>query len=101
MPLRKSPLASEGQPILSIPFRLLIPREHYGAMVVQAKAELPNECCGLLAGGVVKKCPLQKIENEKIPPLATKKIADAFDNLLIALVGPAWAPPPRAGFGGG
>jgi [CysO sulfur-carrier protein]-S-L-cysteine hydrolase len=35
---------------LSIPFRLLIPRSHYYAMVVQAKAELPNECCGLLAG---------------------------------------------------
>jgi proteasome lid subunit RPN8/RPN11 len=35
---------------LSIPFRLLIPRSHYDAMVAQAKAELPNECCGLLAG---------------------------------------------------
>jgi proteasome lid subunit RPN8/RPN11 len=35
---------------LSIPFRLLIPRRHYNAMVAQAKAELPNECCGLLAG---------------------------------------------------
>jgi len=35
---------------LSIPFRLLIPRKHYEAMLAQAKAELPNECCGLLAG---------------------------------------------------
>ncbi len=50
MPLRESLLASEGQPILSIPFRLLIRRGHYQAMVAQAKAELPNECCGLLAG---------------------------------------------------
>ena len=52
MPLRESPLASEGRPILSIPFRLLIPRSHYEAMVSQAKTELPNECCGLLAGVV-------------------------------------------------
>jgi proteasome lid subunit RPN8/RPN11 len=37
---------------LSIPFRLLIPRDHYEAMLAQAKAELPNECCGLLAGRV-------------------------------------------------
>jgi proteasome lid subunit RPN8/RPN11 len=37
---------------LSIPFRLLILRSHYDAMVAQARAELPNECCGLLAGSV-------------------------------------------------
>jgi proteasome lid subunit RPN8/RPN11 len=35
---------------LSTPFRLLVPRELYEAMVSQAVAELPNECCGLLAG---------------------------------------------------
>jgi proteasome lid subunit RPN8/RPN11 len=35
---------------LSIPFRLLIPHNYYEAIVDQAKAELPNECCGLLAG---------------------------------------------------
>src|SRR5260370_2739731 len=50
LPLQESPLASEGQPILSMPFRLRIPRNHYDAMVAQAMAELPNECCGLLAG---------------------------------------------------
>lgn len=33
-----------------MPFRLLIPRGHYDAMIAQAKAELPNECCGFLAG---------------------------------------------------
>lgn|SRR5262245_25563024 len=31
-------------------FRLLLPRKLYEQMVAQAKAELPNECCGLLAG---------------------------------------------------
>lgn len=36
-----------------MPFRLLVPRELYGRMVAQATAELPNECCGLLAGKVV------------------------------------------------
>ncbi len=33
-----------------MPFRLRIPREIYQALVEQALAELPNECCGLLAG---------------------------------------------------
>jgi proteasome lid subunit RPN8/RPN11 len=32
-------------------FALQIPRRLYDAMVAQAVAELPNECCGLLAGG--------------------------------------------------
>jgi [CysO sulfur-carrier protein]-S-L-cysteine hydrolase len=54
LPLRESPLASGGWPILSIPFRLLIPRNHYDAMVAQAQTELPNECCGLLAGLVME-----------------------------------------------
>lgn len=34
------------------PFRLLLPRELYEAMLAQAVAELPNECCGLLAGSL-------------------------------------------------
>jgi proteasome lid subunit RPN8/RPN11 len=38
---------------LSTPFRLLLPQELYAAMVSQAVAELPNECCGLLAGQLV------------------------------------------------
>jgi proteasome lid subunit RPN8/RPN11 len=33
-----------------MPFRLLLPRHIYEEMIDQAKAELPNECCGLLAG---------------------------------------------------
>lgn len=35
---------------LSTPFRLQLPRRLYEEMVAQAVAELPNECCGLLAG---------------------------------------------------
>ena len=36
---------------MSTPFsRLLIPRALYEEMVAQARAELPNECCGLLGG---------------------------------------------------
>jgi proteasome lid subunit RPN8/RPN11 len=35
---------------VSEPFRLLIPREIFDAMVAHARAELPAECCGLLAG---------------------------------------------------
>ncbi len=37
---------------MSIPFRLLVPRSIYEQMLIQARAELPNECCGLLAGKV-------------------------------------------------
>jgi proteasome lid subunit RPN8/RPN11 len=36
-----------------MPFRLQIPRTLYDRMLFQAAAELPNECCGLLAGLVV------------------------------------------------
>ncbi len=36
---------------MSTPFRLHIPRQLYEEMVAQAVSELPNECCGLLAGG--------------------------------------------------
>jgi proteasome lid subunit RPN8/RPN11 len=35
-----------------MPFRLQLPRRLYEEMVAQAVAELPNECCGLLAGSV-------------------------------------------------
>jgi proteasome lid subunit RPN8/RPN11 len=45
-------LASKGYPILSMPFRLRIPRSLYERMLAQALAELPNECCGLLAGRI-------------------------------------------------
>ncbi|HJZ93341.1 MAG TPA: M67 family metallopeptidase [Gemmataceae bacterium] len=34
------------------PFRLVIPRPLYEAMLAHARAELPAECCGLLAGTV-------------------------------------------------
>jgi proteasome lid subunit RPN8/RPN11 len=36
--------------MLSTPFRLILPRQFHTEIVLQAKAELPNECCGLLAG---------------------------------------------------
>jgi proteasome lid subunit RPN8/RPN11 len=35
---------------LSTPFSLQVPRRLYQEMLEQARAELPNECCGLLAG---------------------------------------------------
>ena len=37
---------------MSGPFRLVIPRALYDAMLAHARAELPAECCGLLAGKV-------------------------------------------------
>src|SRR5262245_25493863 len=33
-----------------MPVRLVIPRQLYDEMLAQAQAELPNECCGFLAG---------------------------------------------------
>lgn len=41
---------------MSTPFQLLVPRAIYNQMISQAFSELPNECCGLLAG--VIKFPL-------------------------------------------
>lgn len=34
------------------PFRLRIPRSIFAAMLAHARAELPAECCGLLAGTI-------------------------------------------------
>jgi proteasome lid subunit RPN8/RPN11 len=39
---------------LSTPFRLLLSRDLYLALITQARAELPNECCGLLAGRILE-----------------------------------------------
>jgi proteasome lid subunit RPN8/RPN11 len=33
-------------------FRLFLPRAIFDALIAQAQAELPNECCGLLAGKI-------------------------------------------------
>jgi len=51
---------------VSIPFRLLLPSQLRDEMFAQAQAELPNECCGLLAGKaadgsgrVVRRYPLK------------------------------------------
>lgn len=46
----ESSLEWEDRAILSTPFRLQLPRRLYEEMVAHAQAELPNECCGLLAG---------------------------------------------------
>jgi proteasome lid subunit RPN8/RPN11 len=39
---------------LSTPFCLLLPRRLYDEMIAQARAELPNECCGLLGGRIIE-----------------------------------------------
>src|SRR5262245_45099121 len=43
-------LASKGGANLSTPVLLRLPRRIYEEMVAQAVEEVPNECCGLLAG---------------------------------------------------
>ena len=37
---------------MSTPFQLIVPRSIYDDMIAQARSELPNECCGILAGQV-------------------------------------------------
>ena len=46
-------ISSEGPLFVSTPFHLVLPRQFYSAMLEQAQEELPNECCGLLAGWIV------------------------------------------------
>src|SRR6266568_736150 len=58
-----------GIPTLSTPFQLHIPRAIYDEMISQAFSELPNECCGLLAGMVIPPLPTE-IE---APPTAQVK----------------------------
>src|SRR5262249_14903366 len=53
LPQRREMLSSEGPPSLSTSFRLLLPRAIHDDMIAQARAEMPNECCGILAGKIV------------------------------------------------
>jgi proteasome lid subunit RPN8/RPN11 len=59
---------------LSTPFRLLLPLAIYEEMIRQAQAELPNECCGLLAGhlegGVAEVIAIYPVVNERASPTA-------------------------------
>lgn len=54
-------------------FRLSLPERFYRAMVAQAQAELPNECCGLLGGtvvgGVGRVTSLYPLVNEAASPI--------------------------------
>src|SRR5262245_25405889 len=43
-------ISSRETPVLSTPFRLQLPCRLYEEMLQHARAEYPNECCGLLAG---------------------------------------------------
>jgi proteasome lid subunit RPN8/RPN11 len=54
---------------LSTPFLLKIPRRFYEEMVAQALSELPNECCGLLAG-TIRQTPVLRVGKvERVYPL--------------------------------
>ena len=43
-----------------MPFRLVVPRNVLDALVAQALAERPNECCGLLAGKLERPAGAEK-----------------------------------------
>lgn len=50
---------------MSTPFRLQVPQPIYDEMIAQAVAELPNECCGLLAGRII--APGNSITSSSLP----------------------------------
>jgi len=60
----------------STPFRLLLPRQIHIDMLDHARSELPNECCGLLAGSADLDTGTKRIErlypliNELASPIA-------------------------------
>lgn len=56
---------SEVGTFLSIPVVLQVPRRLIDAMIAQARAELPNECCGLLAGR--RTGPAEALVTERYP----------------------------------
>ncbi|MBM4070190.1 MAG: M67 family metallopeptidase [Planctomycetes bacterium] len=39
---------------MPVDYKLIVPQDFYRQMLEQARAELPNECCGLLAGKIVE-----------------------------------------------
>jgi [CysO sulfur-carrier protein]-S-L-cysteine hydrolase len=51
---------------VSIPFKLIVSRNCYDAMIAHAKAALPNECCGLLAGTIVRDGSAVEIPTGKV-----------------------------------
>jgi proteasome lid subunit RPN8/RPN11 len=57
-------------------FHLQIPRRFREAMILQARAELPNECCGLLAGHILP--PVQAAEGVQTAPLAQAVVVERF-----------------------
>jgi proteasome lid subunit RPN8/RPN11 len=64
-----------------MPFRLRTPRRFVEAMVAQALAERPNECCGLLAG------VLETPDEGEAPPAPVGRVVECY-----ALVNAAASP---------
>jgi len=70
-------------------FRLVVPRELYEAMLRQAREELPNECCGFLAGiiaggagRVTKRYPLvNRLASPKEYEVRAGEVRAALDDM--------------------
>ena len=58
---------------MSIPFRLIVPARVHAELEEHARRELPNECCGLLAGskeeGAWRVQALHRLVNELASPV--------------------------------
>ena len=60
---------------MSTSFRLILPRQIHTAMVEHARAELPNECCGLLAGPPGSIARIYRATNAASNPATSYEIA--------------------------
>lgn len=69
---------------MSTPIHLLLPRQFYTAMLEQAQAELPNECCGLLAGRIAEGVVRVEIRYPLVNELASLRKCNARARGLIA-----------------
>jgi proteasome lid subunit RPN8/RPN11 len=59
---------------LSTPFQLIVPRAIYDEMIAQARSELPNECCGILAGQIHRSELRDQDSETNVQNLLTAKV---------------------------
>lgn len=67
-------------------FRLLVPQSVYEAMIAQARAELPAECCGFLAGTIEPGEPPTALVIERYPLVNKLASPVAFESEPRSLV---------------
>ena len=73
---------------------LLLPRQLYASMVQHAQTELPNECCGLLAGiigrGEFRAKKLYPLVNEAASPVEYRSEPRSMFEAMKGMRGPGY-----------